>query len=76
MSQRYGVKVKKIRGEQEHLSYLSTYLFWKVQIAPGNKILEKEVKLAREKPWLACRQMLVLGLREKISRHSITETTE
>lgn len=42
-------------------------------MAPGNKI-EKEVKLGMEEPWLACRQMLVLGLREKTSLHSINET--
>lgn len=45
-------------------------------IAPGSKIEEKEVKLAREKPWLACGQMLVLGLRGKISRYSINETEQ
>lgn len=40
---RHDVKVKKMGGTQKHFIYLLIYLFWKVRVAPGNKIQETEV---------------------------------
>lgn len=36
------LKLKNMGGKQKHLIYLLIYLFWKVQVAPGNKIQETE----------------------------------